>query len=268
MLVDSSRSIQTNERNWNDNLLLYVVLDKTFFSARKSKQSTSSQNTTRFTEYSSRRLTQGVLANQQWYLAQLIMSYHLRSTMTPTIPSAIMPKSCIVCSAVASQYCDVCQSALYCSRACQRIDWKKQHKRICKHLNVGHGGMQMRQDFHPSRRIATQAQEESHQNFDEGNKRFFKIFQESTFEGSRAAAQKMKKYAKRQTKQNQKNLFLHSSLFLTRFPSEMLSWPNSPLLVLLQFVDPNDLILGGEATTSVLHTLADLADPFDFRESS
>jgi hypothetical protein len=52
--------------------------------------------------------------------------------------SQIMPKSCIVCRAVASQdillqYCDACQSALYCSKACQRKDWRKQqHKQICK----------------------------------------------------------------------------------------------------------------------------------------
>jgi CRISPR/Cas system-associated endoribonuclease Cas2 len=71
--------------------------------------------------------------------------------------------------------------------------------------------MQVRQDAHESRQISIQAQEMRQQTFDEGKKRFFKIFQESTFEGSRAAAQKMKKYAKRQTKQNQKNLFFHTS---------------------------------------------------------
>jgi hypothetical protein len=65
-----------------------------------------------------------------------------------------MPKSCIVGRAVASQdillqYCDACQSALYCSKACQRIDWRqKQHRQICKLLNVGHGDMQVRTDHH------------------------------------------------------------------------------------------------------------------------
>jgi hypothetical protein len=63
--------------------------------------------------------------------------------------------------------------------------------------------------------------QEAGQHFDEGKKRFFKLFQESTFEGSRAAAQKMKKYAKRHTsKENQQNLILHKSYFLARFPSE------------------------------------------------
>jgi hypothetical protein len=65
--------------------------------------------------------------------------------ITLTNPTAIMPriKSCIICSAVASpdlqlQYCDACQSALYCSKAYQRIDWKKKHTQTCKLLNAGH----------------------------------------------------------------------------------------------------------------------------------
>jgi hypothetical protein len=47
--------------------------------------------------------------------------------------------------------------------------------------------------------------------------------QESTFEGSRAAAQKMKKYAKRQTKHDQKLLLFHGFRYLIRSNSEMLS---------------------------------------------
>jgi hypothetical protein len=99
---------------------------------------------------------------------------------------------------------------------------------------------------------------------DEDMERFFKLFEESTFEGSQAAARKMKKIAKRQTKSNQKLMLFHSLYFLARSDSEMLSWPNSPLLVLLQFVDPN-LLLGYEATnTTLLHQLAILAAPSDY----
>jgi hypothetical protein len=69
--------------------------------------------------------------------------------------------------------------------------------------------------------------------------------QGSTFEESRAAARKMKKIAKRQTKHNQKFLLFHSLRFLVRSSDkEMLSWPNSPLLVMLQFVDPS--VLSGD----------------------
>jgi hypothetical protein len=102
-------------------------------------------------------------------------------------------------------------------------------------------------------------------------KRFFALFQESTFEGSRAAAQKMKKFAKRQSEGNQNFLLFHSLRFLARSNSDMLSWPNSPLLVLLHFVNPNVLsgdvethLREGGARVTPLHNLADLTDPSDY----
>jgi hypothetical protein len=189
-----------------------------------------------------------------------------------------MPKSCIICSAVASpdlqlEYCAACQSALYCSRACQRKDWKAQHKQICKRLNVGHGDRQVRTDYHTGLNVTLKEQFEAVECLlDEDGKRFFKLFEESTFEGSRAAARKMKKIAKRQTKQKQKLLLFHGLRFLVLSSnSEMLSWPNSPLLVMLQFVDPN--VLNGDEDTpmeqgamriTTLYFLANLADPFDY----
>jgi hypothetical protein len=91
---------------------------------------------------------------------------------------------------------------------------------------------------------------------DEDIKRFFKLFEESTFEGSQAVAQNMKKYAKEPTENFQKFLLIHSLHFLARFPNtKMLSWPNSPLLVLLQFVNPN--VLSGD-------DLANLTVPNDY----
>jgi hypothetical protein len=185
-----------------------------------------------------------------------------------------MPKSCIVCNAVASpdvliQFCDVCHSALYCSRTCQRKDWKKQHKQICKLLNTGHGGMQVRTDHHTRRSIVNREEFEGGERKlgESEGQRFFKLFQESAFEGSRAAALEMKKIAKRQPKHNQKFLLFHGIHLLIRCSnSEMLSWPNSPLLVMLQFIDPNVLISGvveGSSFT-LLHSLADMLDPFDY----
>jgi hypothetical protein len=183
-----------------------------------------------------------------------------------------MPKSCIICSAVASQdivlqYCAGCQSALYCSKSCQRIDWrKKQHRQICKLLNVGHGDLHVRDKSHTDRSIELKEQfetgERSLDGYEDG-KRFFKLFEESTFEGSRAAALEMSKIAKRQTKQNQKFLLFHS-LVLARSDSDMLSWPNSPLLVMLQFVDPNVMSGDEETGITMLHFLAGMADPFDY----
>jgi hypothetical protein len=182
-----------------------------------------------------------------------------------------MPKSCIVCSAVASpdlqlQYCDACQSAMYCSKTCQREDWKKQHKKMCKLLNVGHGGMQVRDDTHMRRCIHLKENFESNECCLCGSdKRFFKLFRESTLEGSQAAARQMKKIAVRQTKPIQKFLLFHSLEVLVRSSkSEMLSWPNSPLLVLLQIVDP-DVLYGDETTEeTLLHHICYLANPFNY----
>jgi hypothetical protein len=124
--------------------------------------------------------------------------------------------------------------------------------------------MQVRTEVHTSNQIELKAQfGKDELMLNEGKKRFFKLFEESTFEGSRAAAQSMTKFAKRQTKLDKKVMLYHSVHFLVRSSnSEMLSWPNSPLLVMLQFVDPNELF-GGEES-SVLYMLADLADPYDY----
>jgi hypothetical protein len=155
-----------------------------------------------------------------------------------------MSKICITCSAVASpdlqlQCCAHCESALYCSKDCQREDWK-QHKQICKFLNVGNGAIQMGFDIHIERSMKSKEVFERNEcSLDEDWKQFFKLFEDSTFEGSPAAARKMKKIAKRQTKHIQKFLLHHSLHFLVRSNLKMLSWPNSPLLVMLQFVDPN-----------------------------
>jgi hypothetical protein len=187
-------------------------------------------------------------------------------------------RSCVVYRAEKSpdlllQYCARCQSALYCSEACQRIDWSKQHKKICKLLNVGHGDMQFRTPTHTRRSISYKERFESLEHrLDEDIKRFFKLFEESTFERSQAAARKMRKIAERQNEHNQGLLLFHSLSFLVRSSdSEMLSWPNSPLLVLLQSVDlsvlcgDNDAQLqeGGTKATP-LHRLGNLVAPFDY----
>jgi hypothetical protein len=53
-------------------------------------------------------------------------------------------------------------------------------------------------DIHTSRQIESKEKcEDKERNLDEDDKRFFKLFTESTFEGSQAAALEMKKYAKR-----------------------------------------------------------------------
>jgi hypothetical protein len=104
--------------------------------------------------------------------------------------------------------------------------------------------MQVRREVHMRLSIDVKEQFEiGKRSLDEDMKRFFKLFTESTFEGSQAAAREMREIARRQTKHNQKFLMFHSLLFLVRFSdSKMLSWPNSPLLVMLEFVDPNSFL--------------------------
>jgi hypothetical protein len=85
---------------------------------------------------------------------------------------------------------------------------------MCKLLNVGHGHVQVQvhHDIHVSRQreMKNISEEMEPQSLDEDDKQFFKLFGESTFEGSRAAAQKKRKIAKRQDKNTQELLLFHS----------------------------------------------------------
>jgi hypothetical protein len=167
---------------------------------------------------------------------------------------------------------------VYCSKVCQKKDWKE-HKKICKLLNVGEGAMQVRHPEHDAG-VATinGAFKEIERSLGEDEMRFFKLFKESTFEGSKAAARKMKKIAARETKHNQRALLWQSLCVLIQTNSEMLLWPNSPLLVLLQFVDPNGLggrkhhdallLQAGKIRFTTLHTLAGMADPTSINYST
>jgi hypothetical protein len=124
-----------------------------------------------------------------------------------------MLRSCISCKAFASpdiqlQHCAACQSAWYCSKDCQTEDWKKQHKKICQFLSVGQGNMQVREAIHTILSIALkEVFEIGTRSYNVDVKRFFRLFEESTFEGSQVAARKMKKIAKRKTKHNQEFMF-------------------------------------------------------------
>jgi hypothetical protein len=106
--------------------------------------------------------------------------------------------------------CGACRSAVYCSKVCQKEDWKE-HKKICKYLNVGEGAMQVRDPIQ-MKHAATieEGFKATERSFNDDIRQFFKLFTESTFEGSKAAARKMKKIVVRETKYNQKALLLHS----------------------------------------------------------
>jgi hypothetical protein len=142
--------------------------------------------------------------------------------------------------------------------------------------------MQVRTEEHTSEHSESEEQFIKGQDWlGESGKKFFKLFQESTFEGSQAAALKMKKMMEPCccmdnedcccNKDYQKFLLFYS--LDLRSDSEMLLWPNSPLLVLLQFVDPNVLCgnededvsrEGDEERETPLNHLASLAAPSDY----
>jgi hypothetical protein len=152
---------------------------------------------------------------------------------------------------------------------------EKKHKKICKLVNVGHGDMQVRHDDHTSQAIHAKEDFQTNQRIideDEDAKNFFLLFREgSTFEESLPALLYMQHISDRQPKQNYRLLLHHSLRLLIRSDSKKLSWPTSPLLVMLQYIDP-DVLLGdeddvwqeGENNETLLHLLADLADSFDY----
>ena len=160
----------------------------------------------------------------------------------PTSSIAIMSKSCCFTCKVHTvlKCCIKCRGAVqYCSKSCQKQDWK-QHKQICQFLNVGDGAVQVRSDVHVDRYTTSEEKFEMvRRSFNEDDKRFFKLFTESTREGSRAAAREMQKIAARQTPSNQKMLLLYSLFLLMHTDPKKLRWPNSPLRIMFQSVDAN-----------------------------
>jgi hypothetical protein len=103
--------------------------------------------------------------------------------------------------------------------------------------------MQVRTDEHTADQNTLKEQfEDAERSLSEGVKRFFKLFTESTFEGSRAAAQ-YDKICQTPAQEQPGVYVVHSLYFLIcSSNSEMLSWPNSPLRD--AFVDPNELFEG------------------------
>ena len=100
------------------------------------------------------------------------------SVLPCSAPTVIMTNSCIACRAVESpdillHNCAACESALYCSKACQKKDWKKQHKQICKLLKEGCDDLFLLQcqPFEMKKQFET-----GEGGLDEDGKQFFKLF--------------------------------------------------------------------------------------------
>jgi hypothetical protein len=179
--------------------------------------------------------------------------------------------SCQVCEKGEAEglklsFCSSCRSVSYCSRECQKTDWKA-HKVICKELNVGdakqivHSGHQSRAQ--EVKELATSALSEC----EPRARRFFDLFFETQGDTDDTdSVRKMKKVLQNESPFSRQVILLRSLYVLSQLPSEMLKLSTSPLKVALQFVDasvmscPGPNMDDGRGATP-LHCLAQMSDP-------
>jgi hypothetical protein len=157
-------------------------------------------------------------------------------------------------------FCNSCRSVSYCSRACQRADWKA-HKVICKELNVGDAKQIVHSD-HQSR--AETAREMAKIDYDPHPtvRRFFDLFFESQADTDHTdTVRQMKKVVRKVSRPDRKVILFRSLFVLFQLPFEMLKLPTSPLKVALQSVDASVMNRDDGNGCTPLHCLAELIDP-------
>jgi hypothetical protein len=179
--------------------------------------------------------------------------------------------SCQVCEkgkaeGVKLSFCNSCRSVSYCSRECQKADWKT-HKHICKELNIGDAKQAVNPE-HLSR--AEEAKERARNALSDCTprvRRFFDLFFDSKGHTDHTeTVRKMKKLFLKESRYNRQVILFNSLSFLWQLPSAMLKLPTSPLKVALQFVDasvmscPGTNLDDGRGYTP-LHRLANMSDP-------
>jgi hypothetical protein len=151
--------------------------------------------------------------------------------------------SCQVCEkgegeGLQLSFSNSCRSVSYCSRACQKADWKA-HKVICKVLNVG-DAKQIIHSEHQAR--AEEAKEHAKLALSECDpraRRFLDLFIESQGDPdhNHDTVRKMKKILRKESRFNRHTILFNYLTILMQLPSEMLKLPTSPLKVALQSVD-------------------------------
>jgi hypothetical protein len=143
-------------------------------------------------------------------------------------------------------------------------NWKE-HKKICRSLVVGaSGSMQVKHSEQTARSAATNTYNQCMRlefNENEDYTQFYKLFNESQPGGRKAAASEMKQIARR-LEQHQTDSWLLSILIdLVHADVDRLTWPNSPLLVLLECRDPTTLLGGRTRHPMLLNSLASIMHP-------
>jgi hypothetical protein len=176
--------------------------------------------------------------------------------------------SCQVCEkgkaeGIKLSFCNSCRSVSYCSRECQKADWKT-HKVICKQLNVG-DAKQIVNEGHQS--YAKKVEEVTKLYLSDCDnpraRRFFYLFFE-TQEGDADhtdTVRKMKRILLKESRPNRKVILFRSLLLLSQLPSKRLKLPTSPLKVILQIVDASAMITDDGMGYTPLHYLAKMSDP-------
>jgi len=170
--------------------------------------------------------------------------------------------------------CLQCKSVCYCSKKCQRLDWKQGHKYLCPYLNVG-DAEQVRTLHHTmftmGKSMFSLACEENY-SLDQRQKRFFQLFWDSCKEENLKSDKKISKMARemkrillRVSREKRDEWFFTSVITLIHdAPTELLDLPTCPINILLPLIDPRSLS-NCNVEKAVLHSVAVTGDPFDER---
>jgi hypothetical protein len=163
-------------------------------------------------------------------------------------------------------FCNSCQSVSYCSRECQKADWKT-HKIICKELNVGDARQVVHLDQLSRAKTAKVQARLALSECGTRARRFFDLFFETQGDTDHTdTVRKMKKIFLKESRYNRQDILFRSFSILSGLPSKMLKMPTSPLKVALQVVDasimscPGPNMDDGRGYTP-LHYLAKMSDP-------
>jgi hypothetical protein len=165
-------------------------------------------------------------------------------------------------------FCNSCRSVSYCSRECQKVDWKT-HKVICKKLNVGDAKQIVNSDHQSYAEQMKELDKIFLSECDPRARRFFDLFFESQGDTDHTdTIRKMKKILFKKSRLNRQAILFRSLYVLSQLPSAMLKLPTSPLKVVLQFVDASVMLNclgpnGGNNGRGVtpLYCLAQMSDP-------
>jgi hypothetical protein len=163
-------------------------------------------------------------------------------------------------------FCKSCRSVSYCSRVCQKTDWKS-HKVICKELNVGDAKQIGSAEHQSNGKKVEEVAKLVLLECDPRARRFYDLFFESKRDTDHSeTVRKMKRILLKESRPNQKAILFNSLYILSQLPSEMLKLPTSPLKVALQFVDASVMSSLGpnmddDRGVTPLQCLAGISDP-------